>query len=132
MKKLITILFLLTLGVKSLAFPYKVNTAAVRASEVGTLWTNFLWSMNAGSDQSFVFHTDQQGITKVALRFGTTAGSTSYPLEWQSLDISLTSTGSIFQGYLSRTNLPPDRTYYAEFAGFIGTNLTSAGSILGR
>ena len=132
MKKLIVILSILTLGVKSFGFPYKVNTANVNASEVTTSWTNFIWSMNAGSDQSFVFHTDQQGVTKVALRFGITAGSTNYPLEWQSMDISLTPTGSIFQGYLSRTSLPPDRTYYAEFAGFIGTNITDAGMSIGR
>lgn len=132
MKKFLLAILGLTLGVNTYAFPYKVNTAHVPQSAVGSLWTNFIWSMNGGSDQSFILHTDAQGISKVFLRLGTTAGSTSYPLEWQSLHTQLTPTGTIFQGYLNRTSLPPDRTYYAEFAGYLGTNTSGAGESLGR
>jgi len=133
MKKLAIIILTLGVNFTSWGFPYLVNRAAVTADQVNhTDWTNFVWVMNAGSDQSFVFHTSQQGVSRVILRFGTSSSTTNYSLQWESDQVFLTSTGTVFQGYISRTNLPPNRVYFAEFIGLIGTNITSAGSSLGR
>lgn len=132
MKRLTIALWLLTCGVNALGFPYNVNIAAVKSSQVSGTWTNFSWTMNSGSDQSFIFHTDEQGISTAYLRFGVDASDTNYPLEWQSTDVQLTSTGSVFQGYLSRTSIPPERVWYAEFMGVLGTNSVDAGMTLGR